>query len=1020
MHTAEQQEQPQHAPFDGTNPVDNSSKPRDDSLPAAPDGTVSVQVTRKQPAGTGRPVPLSPNGAKEATPPQKPPEAAAPAKLLALVGTPKNEIEQRVLEKIQLEMTPTAVRALLALGVQTREHVKLSNLVTTTSEDTAACWFCLAAATHEKFCLLPPVLQPMAPSAPLATPSNTCGKLVGVVGNYGPLRNGQSETHLTFDDAGNCKSTSMRLLQKLMTDLFKRSGAASGLEEGAMLPLLGTLVHFLFDIFPALASVNVGGGKRASSDKLCADAIDKLYPQIFAFLTAYFTDKRKLGFDTVLIAFIGGGTDRGIDLVSQAVMAAGMKLDVLECSFKKGRQAGAHPELLKDASALNYRLPHARSLDKIAKGLMRPRVVSLGFTVPQGPGRAELRLLEDSAFSDAEKENIMKTASEKANKGGRNEDLPVGVTRGEGATGKYRAAFSSTRFGRGSLRLSGTLNSLADAEQLAASGRQLVVEMDDFLKDFKQPDAKRVFRSVLAQKEPELMQGTFVRGDETVLPATSKFIQCDGCDVWRWLPPGHVYSDKDRWLCHMHPAEGQAAAPTASLPPSPRPQHEPESGELTWEELQRRRFESRELTWEDLQRMGNRGAKSISSLFDACGLSFTAIQPTRSPDATDDARRDALARHFGMNRPGQCATCGAQLLLKYAHRTMCCRYACLKAAAAKRRARHADGSADDARLGVKRRLDGELASARVNDDDAKEGDTIMVDAAQMAAAAAAGTDRGTKRLLHVALAARDGKHIPDIYPEYDGARCEAQPASAISVPIIGTSRAVCVAFSGESEARAFLEHHAGGGATESDGLIAIRTPSRTRGAINTAAQIEHFTPLLQKHFGNVVSVQEGYHSFLGAKSDENDGSILFKVKNENLACNLLVLPNVYASGDVGGPLRLDVGCVKVLGNKLCPSCRAFGLTNADIIHDAQCAAQALKARRAVAANVAKKKTFQSVIVDNKVEVARAAGKNSARCRYAPCVNFEALLHTAFKDTVYERMPSASNEPSLYEGSDEEF
>ena len=279
------------------------------------------------------------------------------------------------------------------------------------------------------------------------------------------------------------------------------------------------------------------------------------------------------------------------------------------------------------------------------------------------------------------------------------------------------------------------------------------------------------------------------------------------------------------------------------------------------------------------------------------------------------------------------------------------------------------------------------------------------------------------------------------------------------MPIIGTSRAVCVAFSGESEARAFLEHHAGGGAiqlpapdditihfvaldasewgrqaearelqaaTESDGLIAIRT----RGAINTAAQIEHFTPLLQKHFGNVVSVQEGYHSFLGAKSDEKDGSILFKVKNENLACNLPVLPNVYASGDVGGPLRLDVGCVKVLGNKLCPSCRAFGLTNADIIHDAQCAAQALKARRAVAANVAKKKTFQSVIVDNKVEVARAAGKvkamaardgigfcpnfnqtalpckNSARCRYAPCVNFEALLHTAFKDTVYERMPSA--------------
>ena len=89
----------------------------------------------------------------------------------------------------------------------------------------------------------------------------------------------------------------------------------------------------------------------------------------------------------------------------------------------------------------------------------------------------------------------------------------------------------------------------------------------------------------------------------------------------------------------------------------------------------------------------------------------------------------------------------------------------LNAAAAEGAARGRDGAqeADDGqRLGVKRRLDGELASARVNDDDAKEGDTIMVDAAQMAAAAAAGTDRGTKRLLHVALAARDGKHIPDI------------------------------------------------------------------------------------------------------------------------------------------------------------------------------------------------------------------------------------------------------------------
>ena len=92
-----------------------------------------------------------------------------------------------------------------------------------------------------------------------------------------------------------------------------------------------------------------------------------------------------------------------------------------------------------------------------------------------------------------------------------------------------------------------------------------------------------------------------------------------------------------------------------------------------------------------------------------------------------------------------------------------------------------------------------------------------------AAAAAAGTDSTTKRLLHVALAARDGTHIPDIKNKTalvteirqlvkKTPGCEAQPASAISVPIIGTSRAVCVAFSGESEARAFLEHHAGGGA----------------------------------------------------------------------------------------------------------------------------------------------------------------------------------------------------------------
>ena len=102
---------------------------------------------------------------------------------------------------------------------------------------------------------------------------------------------------------------------------------------------------------------------------------------------------------------------------------------------------------------------------------------------------------------------------------------------------------------------------------------------------------------------------------------------------------------------------------------------------------------------------------------------------------------------------------------------------------------------------------------------------------------------------------------------------------------------ICVALNGESEARAFLEHYAGGGAiqlpapdditihfvaldasewgrqaearelqaaTESDGLIAIRT----RGAINTAAQIEHL-PLCSRSTSattNVVSVQEGYHS----------------------------------------------------------------------------------------------------------------------------------------------------------------
>ena len=69
---------------------------------------------------------------------------------------------------------------------------------------------------------------------------------------------------------------------------------------------------------------------------------------------------------------------------------------------------------------------------------------------------------------------------------------------------------------------------------------------------------------------------------------------------------------------------------------------------------------------------------------------FTRKIPGRVPTNLWRARR-----HIAFSQ-GQCATCGAQLLLKYAHRTMCCRYACLKAAAAKRRARHADGSADDA------------------------------------------------------------------------------------------------------------------------------------------------------------------------------------------------------------------------------------------------------------------------------------------------------------------------------------
>ena len=45
---------------------------------------------------------------------------------------------------------------------------------------------------------------------------------------------------------------------------------------------------------------------------------------------------------------------------------------------------------------------------------------------------------------------------------------------------------------------------------------------------------------------------------------------------------------------------------------------------------------------------------------------------------------------------GPCANCGAHRLLKYAHRTMCARYKCQKAASAQRQARLAGGGADDA------------------------------------------------------------------------------------------------------------------------------------------------------------------------------------------------------------------------------------------------------------------------------------------------------------------------------------
>ncbi|EOD11949.1 hypothetical protein EMIHUDRAFT_247695 [Emiliania huxleyi CCMP1516] len=86
---------------------------------------------------------------------------------------------------------------------------------------------------------------------------------------------------------------------------------------------------------------------------------------------------------------------------------------------------------------------------------------------------------------------------------------------------------------------------------------------------------------------------------------------------------------------------------------------------------------------------------------------FSMIGPAQAP-GWDARRRSTIKLLYGpsiafpglarLKNIGQCATCGAQRLLKYAQRTICCRYACLKAAAAKRRARHADGSFSDMRL----------------------------------------------------------------------------------------------------------------------------------------------------------------------------------------------------------------------------------------------------------------------------------------------------------------------------------
>ena len=63
------------------------------------------------------------------------------------------------------------------------------------------------------------------------------------------------------------------------------------------------------------------------------------------------------------------------------------------------------------------------------------------------------------------------------------------------------------------------------------------------------------------------------------------------------------------------------------------------------------------------------------------------------PEKYPSARPHAA---HGLYSQGPCANCGAHRLLKYAHRTMCCRYKCQRAAAAQRQARLAGGGADDA------------------------------------------------------------------------------------------------------------------------------------------------------------------------------------------------------------------------------------------------------------------------------------------------------------------------------------